>query len=155
MMNLTPFTRVSNGAQRHLTPFGRLPLEMNRLFDTFLDGLGGEGSQAGADLRLEVSETEDALHVRAEVPGIAPADLEVSLDDGVLVISGEKRESVREEGETRHYSEHRYGQFRRSLKLATPIDADRVKATHTNGVVTIELPKSEAAKPKRITIQAS
>ena len=86
--------------------------------------------------------------MRVEAPGVAPADLDISLNDGVLTISGEKQEIEREEGETQHYSERRYGAFRRSLKIEAPIDLENVKATHTHGVVTIEpAPRSRRPSP--------
>ena len=156
MMNPDPMTRPNrNRHPRSFTNLSSLPMDMDRLIDRVFSGLTGEGTADRGDLRLEVSETEAQVRVRVEAPGVAPADLDISLNDGVLTISGKKHAVEREEGETQHYSERRYGAFRRSLKIEAPIDLEQVKATHAHGVVTIELPKVEAAKPKRISIQES
>ena len=90
--------------------------------------------------------------MRAEVPGIDPKDLNIQLVGDVLVLLGEKKQD-KERG-ARTYSERSYGAFRRSLRLSTPVDADDVKAEHRNGVVTIQLTKTESVRPRRIHIKS-
>jgi HSP20 family protein len=103
---------------------------------------------------MEVFETDDEIHVRAEVPGIDPKDLNIQLVGDMLVLSGEKKEEEEQRG-ARTYSERSYGAFRRALRLSTPVDADHVKAEHRHGVVMIQLTKSESVRPKRIQIKSS
>ena len=142
-----------------LIPFGALGLgqraPLERLFDRLFDGLPGFAPDAGDgfDPRLDVREFDDRFEVRAELPGLAPDDVQVELHDDVLSISGEKRsESEGSEGE-RRYSERRFGAFRRSLRLPFPVDADKVEAVHEHGVVKVVLHKAAEARPRRIQIQ--
>jgi HSP20 family protein len=137
-----------------LFPLSRLRWDMDRLFDRFLDSPGYEGS-GFADVRLDVSESEDQIVVRAEVAGIDPKELDIQLVGDVLTLSGEKSEERENGGKNApHYSERRFGAFRRSIQLGTPVDPDSVTAAHKNGVVTITMQKAESARPKRIQIKA-
>jgi HSP20 family protein len=89
------------------------------------------------------------------LPGLKREDIEVSLQDGALVISGERKtEEKRMEGEL-HRQERFYGKFRRALTLPAPIAADKVKAQYKDGILTITLPKAEEAKPKKIDVSVN
>jgi HSP20 family protein len=101
---------------------------------------------------LDVSETDAAVVVRAELPGLSAKDVDLSLDGRALTISGEKREVKNEEQEHRVLRERRYGAFRRSVALPCPVREDKVKAEFKHGVLTVTLPKDEKAKPRRIEI---
>jgi HSP20 family protein len=99
---------------------------------------------------MEIAEDKSALVVTAELPGLDAKDVDISVDDGVLTISGEKHEE-RKEGteESEHYLfERRYGSFRRSFTLPTSVDVDKINADFENGVLKVMLPKSEKAKAK-------
>jgi HSP20 family protein len=104
---------------------------------------------------MEIVEKSDALVVTAELPGIVPKDIDISVDEGVLTISGEKQEERKEgEPEAQFYLwERRYGSFRRSFTLPNAVDVDRIVANFDNGVLTITLPRSEkVAKGKKIKV---
>ncbi len=130
--------------------------EVDRVFDRFF----GQGAAQGMTVwapAVDVRETNDELQVTAELPGLAPEDVNVTVENGVLTISGEKKQEVQEGKEDGNYYlyERRYGRFERSFSLPRSVNADKVKASFENGVLTIALPKAEAAKPRKVQIQAS
>jgi HSP20 family protein len=101
---------------------------------------------------LDLYEDTDNLIVKAELPGLKKEDIEISLHDGALAISGErKQEAAGNKGET-YRSERYYGRFHRAVSLPKPVAGDKVKANFTNGVLTVTLPKTEEAKPKQIEV---
>jgi len=104
---------------------------------------------------LDVREDADNFTIRAELPGLKRDDINVSLQDGALVISGERTVEKLEEGVTLHRQERYYGKFQRALKLPTPVAADKIKANYKDGVLTVTLPKAEEAKPKQIDISVN
>ena len=157
MLSLIPRKRNLPRADEPRFPLIDLRQDLHRLFDRFLGEFGGDsdGFFGSVDsVRMEVSETDDEIRVRAEVAGIDPKDLEVHLVGDMLVLSGVKKEPDGEQ-HGRTYSERSYGAFRRTLRLSTPVDPEAVTAEHRNGVVTIVLTKSETARPKRIQIQSA
>lgn len=139
------------------SPFLRLHEEMNRLFDdAFRDfgvGVGGVGAgrTGGSWPHIEVKETEDGYRLTAELPGIEEKDVELSLDNGVLTLRGEKRSEGQDE--RRGYSERYYGAFERRIQVGD-VDEGRVNATFDKGVLTVDLPRPPEAKAqaKRIPI---
>ena len=106
---------------------------------------------------VDVHESKDELVLQAELPGLGSEDVELSVENGVLTISGEKKQSREEgeEGSEYHLVERRYGRFERRFSLPRSVDPEKVKAEFANGVLTITLPKAEAAKPRRIEIKTS
>jgi HSP20 family protein len=104
---------------------------------------------------LEVREDKDGFVIRAELPGLKREEIEVSLQDGALVISGERTAEKVEEGVEVHRQERFYGKFQRALTLPRPVAADKIKAQYKDGVLTITLPKAEEAKPKQIDISVN
>ena len=141
-------------------PFDRLSTlreEMNRLFDTSFPGAGsGEATLfSGWSPALDVIQSNDAVTVNVELPGLKKEDIEISLEKGVLSISGERRhEEKLEEGEN-FRSERYFGRFHRSVAIPTEVEADKVKASYTDGVLTVTLPKAEEAKPKQIDVNVT
>jgi HSP20 family protein len=130
--------------------------ELDTIFDRFLDSAWGDTDGfAGDPLRMDVRESDEEVVVRAEIPGVDPKDLDIQLAGDVLVIAGEKKDEREERKAALTYSERRYGSFRRTLRLASPIDPDSVRAEHKNGVVTITLTKAESVRPKRIQVKSS
>lgn len=129
---------------------------MRRQFDRLLEGQLGSGDQIGSAWLppVDVRESGDELRVQVEIPGIAPDDVEVRVENGVLTVSGEKKSEIQdgENGAGYHLVERRYGRFERSFTLPRTVDADRVTAVFTNGVLTLTLPKAESAKPRRVEI---
>jgi HSP20 family protein len=126
--------------------------ELNRLFGRTY---AGDGGAAGAWVPpLDIYEEKDRFVVALELPGIDPADVEVSVEDSVLTVKGERRLSAETNEESFHRIERRYGQFVRSLSLPSTADAEHIEATFDKGVLTIRVPKVEQAKPKKITVKA-
>ena len=101
---------------------------------------------------VDIRETNDALLVQAELPGIEKKDVSLEIKEGVLTISGERRYEKDVNEDHTHRIERSYGSFSRSFSLPANIDADKVKATMKSGVLEVTLPKRESAKPKAITI---
>ena len=130
--------------------------ELNRLFGrTFTGGESMRPSAGGAWMpAMDVFETEGAIVAKLELPGIEPSDVEVAVEDATLTVSG-KREFASETNEDNyHRVERRYGSFSRSISLPQTADVEKVSARFDKGVLTIEVPKSERAKPKKIEITA-
>jgi len=104
-------------------------------------------------LALDVAETEDNFLVKASVPGINPDDLDITLTDNVLTIRGEIPENTELENVQWHLEERRAGSFQRSITLPTPVDASGIEATYVDGVLSLNVPKVEEIKPKRIEVK--
>ncbi len=104
---------------------------------------------------LDVQEDKDNFVVRTELPGLKREDIEVSLHDGALSISGERKAKVKQEGVEVHRQERYYGKFARALTLPTPVAADKITAQYKDGVLTVTLPKIEEAKPKKIDVSVN
>lgn len=126
--------------------------DMTRLLDRAYGG--SSGGTPGWTPPLDVAETGDAYRVVVELPGFGPDQVDVTVSDGTLTIKGERKfyDDVAEE--SFHRVERRFGAFQRSISLPSQVQADRIAATFDNGVLTIEVPKAEAVKPRRIQIQA-
>lgn len=103
---------------------------------------------------IDVEETDEAICVHAEIPGVDPQEVDVSIRDNVLTLRGEKHQDETSKTGNYHRVERRWGSFWRELALPADVDASRVEAKVHNGVLTITLPKAEAVKPKRIEIKA-
>src|SRR3954451_18928930 len=125
---------------------------MNTLLQESFVRPGGLSAPDGPAAPLDVSETEDAFVVEASLPGIKPQDVQITVHGDTLTIRGESEAKEEKEGERWHLRERRFGSFRRSLALATPVDPDRADARYEHGVLTLTLPKSETAKPRQIKI---
>jgi HSP20 family protein len=128
--------------------------EFNRLFDWTLPSRDS-GFFSGWTPALDVFDDKDHLVVKAELPGMKKDEIDISLHDGMLTISGERKsEHEVKEGQT-FRSERYFGKFQRSVTLPTSVDASKVKATYKDGVLTIDLAKAEEAKPKQIAVSVS
>ncbi len=103
-------------------------------------------------LPLDVSENEEAFVVKASIPGVNPDDIDISLTDNVLTIKAEIKDEDEIENARYHLRERRYGVFSRSITLPTAVDADKVEATYENGVLTLNIPKAEEMKPRKIEV---
>ncbi|OQA37973.1 MAG: Spore protein SP21 [Chloroflexi bacterium ADurb.Bin325] len=129
---------------------------MDRLFEeSFLrPGLLGGGESAAGMLPIDVYETENAVFVKAAVPGIKPEDIDVTLTGDLLTIKGEFKAEQKEEKRNYLRQERRFGSFSRQLTLPVSVDADKCKASFEDGLLTLELPKVEQAKAKSIKVTA-
>jgi HSP20 family protein len=106
-------------------------------------------------LPIDVFEKNDALNVRALMPGIAPENVEINVEDNVLTISGESHFAHEEKDAKIFRRENAYGTFRRSVRLSEEFDATKAQATFAHGVVTVMIPRAEQAKPKVLRIPVS
>jgi len=131
----------------------RLRQEVDNLFGSFLSGT--ESSFSRVYPALNLSEKDNTLYVRAELPGVKPEDLDISVVEGRLLIGGERKIDVVEQKASYHRREREAGFFRRTIGLPVKVDTSMVAANMKNGVLTITLPKSEEAKPKKITVKTS
>jgi HSP20 family protein len=104
---------------------------------------------------IDVVENEKELRITAELPGLEEKDVEVTLDQGVLSLRGEKRFEHEEQGNNFHRVERSYGTFHRAIYLPVDVNADKIEASFRQGVLTVTLPKSEKAQPKKISVKTS
>jgi HSP20 family protein len=135
------------------TELGLFRSEMNRLMDRFFQN---PWSLFEEDAFPAFSGWAPSLDVtvRAEIPGVDPKDVEVTVSGNVLTVSGEKKDSRQEKGKHVWRSECSYGSFRRSVELPDGIDAAKVSAEHANGILTVKVAKSKAAAAKRIPVSS-
>lgn len=126
--------------------------DMNRLFDRFFDGRGTNGGSRRWVPAMDLVETDADLVLRADLPGMSKEDVEIEVKDNVLTVSGERRSESEEKGEGFHRVERSFGRFSRALTLPRGVDADRVNAEFTDGVLEVRIPKPEETKPTRIEI---
>ena len=128
--------------------------EFNRLFEDFF----GEVPERASPLMqwtpaLSVSDTESAVKVHAELPGLEPGDVDITVHDNVLTLKGEKKEEKKEEKENVFRVERSFGSFVRRIRLPAEVDADHAEATMKNGVLELRFPKLAETKGKTITVK--
>ena len=100
-------------------------------------------------------ETEENYELTLDLPGVNPDDVTVELNDGQLVVAGERKSEAEETGKTFHRVERRYGQFRRVVAIPAPVDEDKITADYRAGVLTVSLPKSQKAKTRKFIVNKS
>jgi HSP20 family protein len=120
-------------------------------FEEFHPLLRGDGG--GWQPSFDISETEEHIHVKADLPGIDVKDLDISIDNNVLTVRGEKKQEKEDKGENYRCVERHYGSFCRSFMLPAEVKSDGIEAVYKDGVLRLSVPKSEAAKPKRIEVK--
>jgi HSP20 family protein len=126
---------------------------MNSLLQESFVRPGGGPAQGGyAPLPLDVCETENEFVVRASLPGVRPDDVQITVHGDTLTIRGEAEAEEDGKGAHWHLRERRFGAFQRAVSLSAPVDPDKAQADYEHGVLTLTLPKSEAAKPRQIKI---
>lgn len=140
-------------------PFYALQRSMSRFFDEFFNGFGLApfGEQMSEFYpSVDVIENDKQIQISAELPGLDENDIEVTLKDDVLTISGEKKAEKEEKDKNYYRMERSYGSFRRSIPLPSEIESNKVDATFKKGVLTITLPKTAEARKraKKIAIKA-
>ena len=133
--------------------FAQMRRDMESLMER-LTGVTTDESAAGVFPPMNVSEDRDSYYVHALIPGIDPAQLNVSVVHQTIAVSG-TRQSPEEEGVSYHRKERAEGAFSRSVTLPASFDGGRVQAKYVDGILTLTLPKPEAAKPRRVTVQTS
>ncbi|MCX5891370.1 MAG: Hsp20/alpha crystallin family protein [Deltaproteobacteria bacterium] len=141
-------------------PFGevsRLRREMDRLWEDFF-GRGPRALRPWSEEwvpAVDVAEAADKVTVKAEVPGLDPKEIDISLVGDLLTIKGEKKSEREEKKENYHLVERSYGSFSRAIRLPAAVDADKIEARYDKGVLTVTCPKKEGVKPKAITIKTT
>jgi len=150
---------------REANPFVSLQREIDRLFDEFLEDFGlafrwpaprRRGRMAGGLLpSIDVSETDREIEVKADLPGLDEKDIELTLDENILTIRGEKKDEREEKKRDYYLMERSYGSFERSIPLPGNIDPEGVNARFKNGVLTVRIPKKgeEKSTGKRIPVK--
>ncbi|MDP8993487.1 MAG: Hsp20/alpha crystallin family protein [Pseudomonadota bacterium] len=154
MRDLIPWGRQDSNVpatfrDEERSPFMTLRREMDRLFDDFFSTpmlSGGWGRQM-AWPSLEVNETDNEVRITAELPGMSEKDVELTVQDGMLTLRGEKKSE--NEDRDRGWSERFYGRFERRLMLPDGVDEDGCKAEFRDGILSITMPKSEQARRSR------
>ena len=152
-------TAIAKSEPRKLRPwFRRGPLESIReeMQDLISRTFGEEGDLWSVDRTtpsLDLSETDNAIEVRMDIPGMEAKDIDIQVNANVLTVSGERKEEREEKGKTYHRVERRVGAFSRSVTLPCPVKEDAVDAQYKNGILTIKLPKTEEAKARKITVK--
>jgi HSP20 family protein len=146
-MNMTQCQGSTLTARPSFVRFTSLNDELSRLF----------GSQVAESWTpaVDVYENKENFVVQAELPGLKRENIEVSLHDGTLTISGERKAEKRSEETEVHRAERYVGRFQRALVLPTTVAPDKVKAAYIDGVLTVTLPKTEEAKPKKIDVSVN
>jgi HSP20 family protein len=129
---------------------------MNSLLEESFVRPGGMPAQAGSSpMPLDVGETEHEFVVKAALPGLKPEDVQIIVHGDTLTIRGESKAEEEKKGEHWHLRERRFGSFQRSVALTMPVNSDAAQAHFEHGVLTLTLPKSEAAKPRHIKINGA
>jgi HSP20 family protein len=126
--------------------------EINRMFEDCACSTEGEKGISRLFPPADVIENKDSFIVRAELPGLKKEDIKVTLQNNVFTINGEKRKEQEEKNQTYHKVERSYGTFHRSFELPVQVNPNDIKAEFKDGILTVELPKIEEAKPKEISI---
>lgn len=127
--------------------------QMNRLFEDFFGGENLLPGMPATGIAVDVSENPEAVLVRAELPGIDPKDIELSVQGDHLLIKAERKEETEKKGKTWHRVERRYGVFTRAVPLPCSVRTEKIEAVTEKGVLTVTLPKAEEAKARRIDVK--
>jgi HSP20 family protein len=137
-------------------PVFGLRREIDRLFeDTFGRGHAGQGGQSDWSPAVDIRETREELAFEVELPGIAQEDVEVTAENGILTIRGERTEERREGEEGRyHMIERGYGSFTRSFQLPQGVDEERIEGDFEHGLLRVRIPKAALPQPRKIQIKA-
>ncbi|MFO0945522.1 MAG: Hsp20/alpha crystallin family protein [Planctomycetota bacterium] len=164
LRSLVPWRNKNGGTVTHpvpTNPLERMRWEMDQAFDRFLGDLWpskgpfAEWMEGAWAPSLDVKETDDEIVVRAEIPGVDPKDLEITLSGDTLTLAGKKEEKTEKKEENFHHTECSFGEFRRTLRLPATVDTEKVTAEHNNGVVTIHVKKVPGAVPKKVPVTSN
>lgn len=138
-------------------PFREM-LTMRRAMDRLMENSmkeQDEFTQADWSLALDVVENDEAYLVKASLPGVTPENIDITYDKNLLTIRGEIKDEVEQEKGQYHLRERRFGTFTRTINLPSAVKAEAIHADYKDGVLTLQLPKMEEVKPKRIQINAN
>jgi len=149
-MNIIPYGHNGRGA------LARLHGDFHTIFERFFGDSSREEPFITSNWwpALDVAERDESVIVKAELPGMTREDIDVSVEGNVLIISGEKKELEEDKKEDFYHVERRYGTFRRTITLPSDVDPSKIEATYRDGILTVELPKTEEAKPRQIEVKS-
>ena len=133
----------------------RMRNEFDRFFDESFEFPRWRWTEPVRRPAVDLAETDDAYIVKASIPGVKADDLDISITDNILSIKGEVKDEKTITEEQYHRRERRYGAFTRSMTLPALVDADSIEATYEDGVLTLNLPKKEEVKAKRIPVTST
>jgi HSP20 family protein len=157
LRTLIPFRDRATPMRPEINLFGPLHREIDRLFEDFARGLTAFGAQGSQNLvpSLDVTETDKEIEITAELPGLERKDIDISIDDDVLTIRGEKKAETEESDKSKNYqlNERSYGVFFRMIQLPPGIDPASVQAVMSKGVLKITIPKPARSEAKKIEVK--
>jgi HSP20 family protein len=147
-------TEVARWTGANLIEEARKEMEdvFRRLFGP-IEKVKGEDKLAAWSPRVDVSETDNEFVVVADIPGVEPKDVEVTIHEGVLSFKGEKKEEREEKNKNYHRMERFVGSFFRQIPLPAGADEEKVTATFNNGTITVHVPKKPGMKPRRVEVK--
>lgn len=140
---------------RRTSPLRSLQEEVNRVFESVFPSSMGEDEESRSAVwapRMDLTETDDNYHLSVDLPGISKEDVTISVEDSRLTIRGERRDESQHETEDMVRMERTFGSFYRSVRLPKSVNEDKIGATFNNGVLSVDIPKTEKSKPKEIKI---
>ena len=162
LRSLIPIGRERGIARSGFDPFTTLQREIDRLFDDFTQGWPTMTRDWPTMARtselmpsMDVAETDKEIEITAELPGLAEKDVQVNVADNVLTIKGEKKSEKEEKDKNYRMFERSYGSFSRTLDLPAGINPDTIKASLSNGVLKVTVPKPAAAQVKKVEVKAA
>ena len=126
---------------------------MDQLFDEMISQPGSMATGSSLMPAVDLYQTDEAIVIKASLPGINPDDLKISVTGDVLTIQGEQLAENEEKQATYHIRERKWGNFSRSLSLPVPVQSEKANAEYENGILTLTLPKAEEIRPKTITVK--
>jgi HSP20 family protein len=155
LSSLIPVGR-ERGVARLSDPFIAFRREMDRLFDDFTRGWSGSPCTAPELMpSMDVAETDKQIEITAELPGLQDNDVQVNVADNVLTIKGEKKSEKEEKDKNYTVFERSYGSFSRTLELPPGVNPDSIKATLSNAVLKVTVPKPAPAQVKKVEVKAA
>lgn len=155
-MKLVRFQTPVASSWSTLNRLSDLRNEIDRLFESPWGELGRTASAFGGwTPAVDLYEDDEKVVVKVELAGMKKEDIEVTLHEGTLSIAGERKTEKKFEEAGVYRSERSFGRFQRAIALPTPVDGAKVKADYTDGILSVTLPKTEAAKPKQINVNVS
>jgi HSP20 family protein len=157
MQSPAPGTDVTRSPETGFHPLAQLRQEMDQLFDRFFSGWPTLSDFRGrSDLfwNMDVEDTDNAIRVRAEAPGFEPKDFDINISGNTLTIQAEHREESEQSEKGVHSHQERFGRFQRLIPLSSAVDASKVEATYQNGVLELNMPKTESASKQRIEVKS-
>jgi len=141
-------------------PFGDVDTLFNRMVPANFANwprfsMEGNGKKIAWAPSADISETDKEYLIRTELPAVKKEDVQVTYDDGMITIKGERKQQKEEKNEKYHRTESFYGSFERSFSLPDNVDADTIRCESKDGILTVHIPKTEVSKPKakQITVQ--